>query len=118
MLGILPLAPHHVSLQYIHHVHLIQWGQNWGVTPPLQNRINTLVRLEEEREKFKNELYQHQQLIKIWFDENSSIDRHFHVWDLVLKWEKQNKDKNDYTKFQCFWLGPFTVIKHLGPIIV
>ena len=32
MVGILNLAPHHDSLQYIHHVHLMQWGQNWGVT--------------------------------------------------------------------------------------
>ena len=28
MVGILPLAPHHDSLQYIHHVHLMQRGQN------------------------------------------------------------------------------------------
>ena len=34
MVGILPLAPHHDSLQYIHHVHLMQRGQNWGVTFP------------------------------------------------------------------------------------
>ena len=30
--GILPLAPHHDSLQYIHHVRLMQRGQNRGVT--------------------------------------------------------------------------------------
>ena len=32
MVGLLPLAPHHDSLQYLHHVHLMQWVQNWGVT--------------------------------------------------------------------------------------
>ena len=32
MVGLLPLAPHHDSLQYIHHVHLMQRGQNRGVT--------------------------------------------------------------------------------------
>ena len=32
MVGLFPLAPHHDSLQYIHHVHLMQRGQNWGVT--------------------------------------------------------------------------------------
>ena len=32
MVGLLPLAPHHDSLQYIHHVHLMQRSQNWGVT--------------------------------------------------------------------------------------
>ena len=32
MVGPWPLAPHHDHLQYIHHVHLMQWGQNRGVT--------------------------------------------------------------------------------------
>ena len=32
MVGPWPLAPHHDYLQYIHHIHLMQWGQNWGVT--------------------------------------------------------------------------------------
>ena len=32
MVGILPLDPHHDKLQYIHHVHLMQRGQNWGGT--------------------------------------------------------------------------------------
>ena len=32
MAGPWPLAPHHDHLQYIHHVHLMQWGQNQGVT--------------------------------------------------------------------------------------
>ena len=32
MVGPWPLAPHHDHLQYIHHIHLMQWGQNQGVT--------------------------------------------------------------------------------------
>ena len=32
MVGLFPLAPHHDSLQYIHHVRLMQQGQNRGVT--------------------------------------------------------------------------------------
>ena len=32
MVGSWPLAPHRDHLQYIHHVHLMQWGQNRGVT--------------------------------------------------------------------------------------
>ena len=32
MVGPCPLAPHHDHLQYIHHVHLMQRGQNRGVT--------------------------------------------------------------------------------------
>ena len=34
MVGLLPLAPYHDQLQYIHHVHLMQRGQNRGVTFP------------------------------------------------------------------------------------
>ena len=34
MVGPWPLAPHHDHLQYIHHIHLMQRGQNWGVTFP------------------------------------------------------------------------------------
>ena len=32
MARLFPLAPHHDSLQYIHHVRLMQRGQNRGVT--------------------------------------------------------------------------------------
>ena len=32
MVGIFPLAPRHDPLKYIHHVHLMQRGQNQGVT--------------------------------------------------------------------------------------
>ena len=32
MVGPWPLAPHRDHLQYIHHVHLMQRGQNQGVT--------------------------------------------------------------------------------------
>ena len=34
MVGPWPLAPHRDHLQYIHHVHLMQRGQNQGVTVP------------------------------------------------------------------------------------
>ena len=34
MVGPCPLALHHDHLQYIHHVHLMQRGQNRGVTMP------------------------------------------------------------------------------------
>ena len=32
MVGPWPLAPHHDHLQYIHHIHLMQQGQNQGIT--------------------------------------------------------------------------------------
>ena len=85
---------------------------------PLQNMIDSLLKLEEDRVKSKNKLYQHQLLFKRWFDEKYSIERDFQVSDLVLKWDKQHKDKNEYTKFQRFCLWSFIVTENIGPGIV
>ena len=63
-----------------------------------------MLKLEEDRERSKNKLYQHQQLVKKWFDEKYSSERGFSVGDLVLRWDKQHKDNKEYTKFQCFGL--------------
>ena len=41
MVGILPFTPHHYSLQYIHHVHLMQRDQNRGVTVYVITNGNT-----------------------------------------------------------------------------
>ena len=44
MVGPWPLAPHHDYLQYIHHVHLMQQGQNRGITLPNNNvEVDTCV---------------------------------------------------------------------------
>jgi len=45
--------------------------------PPLENRINALMKLEEVRAQDKHKLDQHQLLVKRWFDSNSSSDRNF-----------------------------------------
>ena len=74
-----------------------------------------MLKLEEDRENSKNKLYQHQQLVKRWFDEKYSSDRHFSVGDLLLRWDKKHKDTNEYTKFQRLWLGPFIVTEKIGP---
>ena len=85
---------------------------------PLQWRIDTLIKLEEDREKEKNNFYQHQQLVKKWFDENSSSNTKFSIGDLVLRWDKQHKYNKEYTEFQHLWLGPFIITKNIGPITV
>jgi hypothetical protein len=83
--------------------------------PPLQSRINALMKLEEVRTQAKHKLDQHQQLIKSWFDSNSASDRNFEVGDLVLKWDKSHEGKGEHTKFQNLWLGPFLIAEKLGP---
>ena len=81
----------------------------------MQDSINTLLKLEEERERSRNKLYHHQQLIKRWFDNKSSTIHDFDIGDLVLKWDKPHKDKWDYRKFQCLWLGSFIIAEKLEP---
>jgi hypothetical protein len=83
--------------------------------PPLENRINALMKLEEVRAQEKRKLDQHQQLVKSWFDASSSSDRNFEVGDLVLKWDKPHEGKGEHTKFQNLWLGPFLIAEKLGP---
>jgi hypothetical protein len=83
--------------------------------PPLENRINALLKLEEVRAQAKQKMDQHQQIVKIWFDANSYSDINFDVGDLVLKWDKSHEGKGEHTKFQNLWLGPFVISKKLGP---
>ena len=77
-----------------------------------------MLKLEEHREKSRNQLYQHQQLAKRWFDEKYSSNRDFLVGDLVLRWDKQNSDNKEYTKFQRLCLGPLIVTENIGPSTV
>ena len=66
-------------------------------------------------DKSRKKLYQHQQLVKRWFDDKYLTNHDFQVGDLVLKWDKPHKDNKYYTNFQCLWLGLFTIIENLGP---
>jgi hypothetical protein len=83
--------------------------------PPLESRINALLKLEEVRAQAKRKLDQHQLIVKNWFDSNSASDRNFEVGDLVLKWDKPHEGKGEHTKFQNLWLGPFLIAEKLGP---
>jgi hypothetical protein len=71
----------------------LQLAQDSNEEPSLtmQQRINTLLMLEEEREKAKSKFLAHQQIVKIWFDKNKAKEKNFEVGDLVLKWDKANE---------------------------
>jgi hypothetical protein len=73
----------------------------------IQQRINTLLMLEEERERAKSKFLSHQQIVKRWFDKHKAKENNFEVGDLVLKWDKVNEPKGKHSKFQSLWLGPF-----------
>jgi hypothetical protein len=83
--------------------------------PPLESRINALLKLEEVRTRAKERLNQRQRIVKSWFDSSSASDRNFEVGDLVLKWDKPHEGKGEHSKFQNLWLGPFLVAEKLGP---
>lgn len=76
--------------------------------------LNTLVLLEEEREKVKNKFAINETIINKWFDKHKARNKYFQVRDLVLKWDKSSEPKGNHSKFQHLWLGPFQVIEKLG----
>jgi hypothetical protein len=52
-----------------------------------------LLNIEEEREKYKRKLMQHQEIVKRWFDKSFVGNTKFEEADLVLKWDKKNEVK-------------------------
>jgi hypothetical protein len=72
----------------------------------IQQRIDTLLMLEEEREKEKSNFITHQKIVKRWFDMHKAKENNF-VGDLVLKWDRANELKGKHSKFQNLWLKHF-----------
>ena len=81
----------------------------------MEQRINALLKLEEDRESARKKFDKHQQTVKRWFDHRKSASRDLEVGDLVLTWDKEHEDKGKHTKFQCLCLGPFIITEKLGP---
>jgi hypothetical protein len=65
----------------------------------MQQRINTFLMLEEERERDKSKFLAHQQIVNRWFDKHKAKENNFEVGDLVLKWDKVNEPKGKHSKF-------------------
>ena len=81
----------------------------------MTQRINLLLKLEEEHSKTRHIFSRHQSTVKKWFDAHKSTDREFEVGDLVLKWDKINEKEGKHTKFQNLWLGPYQIAEKFGP---
>jgi hypothetical protein len=79
----------------------------------MQQRIDTLLILDEEREKAKSKFLAHQQIVKRWFDKHKAKEKIFEVGYLVLKWDKENVPKGKHSNFQSLWLGPFQVSERI-----
>ena len=81
----------------------------------MEKRINTLIKLEEDREKSKQNFEKHQQIVKSWFEQALVSNRDLQVGDLVLKWDNAHEDKCEHTKFQWLWLEPYIIEEKMGP---
>ena len=81
----------------------------------LKSCINTLPKLEESRQKSKDQFYQHQDIFKRWFDKRKSEKGNFEIGDLVLKWDHPHDEKGKHTKFQHIWVGPYQIVENLSP---
>jgi hypothetical protein len=98
---------------YLPYLHLSQASRGQS-SSNMKQRIDTLLMLEEEREKAKRKFNAHQQLVKKWFDKHKAKNKIFEVGDLVLKWDKINEPKGKHSKFQNLWLGHFQVAEKIG----
>jgi hypothetical protein len=97
---------------YIPYLHLSQASRGHP-SSSIQQRIDTLLILDEERENVKVKFITHQQVVKIWFDKHKAKEFFFEVGDLVLKWDKENDPKGKHSKFQNLWLKPFQVAEKI-----
>jgi hypothetical protein len=104
------IIPNWLSLPSLQLAH----GSRGQPSSVIQQRIDTLLILGEEREKEKLKFIAHQQTVKIWFDKHKSKEKNFEVGDLVLKWDREIEPKGKHSKFQNLWLVPFQVSKKIG----
>jgi hypothetical protein len=73
-------------------------------------RILQLVEVQETREKILDKAREHKQNIKQDFDRKVRKE-HFHLGDLVLKWDAPKKDKCKNGKFDALWISPFKIFE-------
>jgi hypothetical protein len=80
----------------------------------MYQRMNMLLKLEEEREKYKRNLMQHQELIKIWFDNSFVGNKDFQEGDLVMKWDKSNELKKNIQSSKKYGWAHIKSMRRLG----
>jgi len=105
--ALLPNGPYLPSLQ-------LAQDSSGEPSSVIQQRIDTLLMLEEERQKAKSKFLAHQQIVKRWFDKHKAKEKNFEVGNVVLKWDRENEPKGQHSKFQNLWLGPFLVAEKIG----
>ena len=66
----------------------------------MQRRINQIIELEEQRNKYYDKVQIHQEKMKNTFDRRVKEEQ-FQIDDLVLKWDAPKEDKHG--KFDQMW---------------
>ena len=80
----------------------------------VQNRINRLIELDENRRKAYDQSYRNQEKIKRAFDK-STKQRGFKIGDTVLLWDKRKDKPGMHGKLDSLWMGPFIIRDMAGP---
>ena len=77
----------------------------------MQRRINQIIELNEIMDKDYEKVQVHQEKMKNTLDMKVK-DEHFHIDDLVLKWDAPREDKNG--NCDHMWVGPYIIAAFKG----
>jgi hypothetical protein len=80
----------------------------------VQNRINQMIELDENRRKAYDQNCRNQEKFKREFDK-STRQRDFIVVDTVLLWDKGKEKPRKHGKFDSLRLGPYVIWEIAGP---
>jgi transposase InsO family protein len=79
----------------------------------LQNRLDHLIELDENRRKAFDQSVRNQEKVKKTFDK-SSKQRVFQKGDTVLLWDKRKEKPGKHGKFDSLWTGPYIIHDVVG----
>ena len=74
----------------------------------IQNRVNQLIELDENRRKSLDQSIINSDKIKRTFDK-STRPGSFQVGDTVLLWDKWRENPGKHRKFGSLWMGPYII---------
>jgi hypothetical protein len=80
----------------------------------VQNRINQVIELDENRRKAYDQNCKNQSKVKKVFDK-SARQRDFMIGDTVLLWDKGREKPGKHGKFDRLWLGPYLIRELVRP---
>ena len=79
-----------------------------------QERINSLIELNENHRRTFDHLIEHQDKVKEKFVKNT-LQRQLQIRDLVLLWDKRREDLGKHGKFDSHWLDPYQITDVAAP---